>query len=94
MPWGARPHTPTRTHTHTRAHAACSAAGDVCGETIKKGWGPSKNTIDLAALIVDFLKAPNMESPYDAECAMLVSTDVDKYEVEARKLAATLPKKA
>jgi hypothetical protein len=32
--------------------------------------------------------------PVDVECAAMLATDVAKYETEARKLAAALPKKA
>lgn len=71
-----------------------AASGVVCGLDIDKMWGPTKNVTDLAKFLLNFLNAPSLESPLNADAAAALDSNLAGFEEQARKAAATAPKKA
>jgi ubiquitin-protein ligase len=69
-------------------------SGELCGDRIAEAFGPTKNSSDLAKLVVQFMETPNLESPLEADIAKEMRESIDKYEAAARKAAAAAPKKA
>ena len=67
-------------------------SGDLCGDNIAAVFGPTKNSTDLARLVLSFMATPNLESPLDADVANEMRVSIDKYEATARKLAESAPK--
>ena len=68
-------------------------SGDLCGDNIAAVFGPTKNSTDLARLVLTFMATPNLESPLDADIAKEMRDSLDKYEATARKHAEAAPKK-
>jgi ubiquitin-protein ligase len=65
-----------------------NATGEMCMEGID---APAFKITDRAAHVLKFLATPNVESPQDADCAALMTRDIEAYEKKAREWAAKAP---
>jgi ubiquitin-protein ligase len=64
--------------------------GELCADMIKDAHAPTKNVGHLATMVMEFLRQPNLEHPFNEDSAGLMSRDVDAYEARAREAAAAL----
>jgi len=70
-----------------RAFVSRRETGEVCGDLIAKSFGATKNTMDLAKLIIAFMESPNLELFVDADAAHEITTAIAEYERKAAKAA-------
>jgi ubiquitin-protein ligase len=62
-----------------------SKDGEICGDALSAGWGPTLNVAHVMNVLTTMLKEPNASSPLESDIATLLTSNPEEFKKKAKE---------